>query len=185
MSVANEARTRAPGRLVRRGLSADYPAVREVVSAAYSGYRRFIPPEILPAYFADLLDIQRHARHGRLVVAELGGRISGSASFYRDISEQGLGWPAGWAGGRGMAVHPDASGQGIATALLGEFERLSRRIGAPVFAFHTASFMTGAIALYNRLGYRRAPEFDLDLNAYYGTDGAWPMSAIAYRRDLI
>ena len=53
-----------------------------------------------------------------------------------------------------------------------------------MFAFHTASFMTDAIALYERLGFRRAPEFDFDMAARYGGTGAAPITALAYLRQL-
>ena len=45
-------------------------------------------------------------------------------------------------------------------------------------------FMTAAIPLYERLGYRRAPEFDLDMNTHYGSTAAKPWTAIAYLRCL-
>jgi len=57
--------------------------------------------------------------------------------------------PPGWASGRALAVHPAARGNGAARALLATGERLARQAGAPVLAFHTMSFMTGAIALYD------------------------------------
>jgi hypothetical protein len=44
--------------------------------------------------------------------------------------------------------------------------------------------MTGAIALYERLGYRRAPEFDVDMAAHFGGPDAAPIPAIAYLRHL-
>ena len=110
-------------------------------------------------------------------MVEADGRIRGFGAFYPDASVQGLGWPPGWAGGRALAVHPDARGHGVARALLAACERLARESGAPVFAFHTASFMTGAIALYERLGYRRAPEFDFDMAARYSRFGAAPIIA--------
>ena len=44
--------------------------------------------------------------------------------------------------------------------------------------------MTAAIPLYERLGYRRAPEFDLDMNTHYGSTAAKPWTAIAYLRCL-
>jgi ribosomal protein S18 acetylase RimI-like enzyme len=72
----------------------------------------------------------------------------------------------------------------VARALLAACERLAREAGAPVFAFHTASFMTDAIALYERLGYRRAPEFDFDMAARYSRFGAAPITALAYLRRL-
>ncbi|HEX3306314.1 MAG TPA: GNAT family N-acetyltransferase, partial [Streptosporangiaceae bacterium] len=85
---------------------------------------------------------------------------------------------------RALAVHPGARGHGVARALMAASERLARESGAPVFAFHTASFMTDAIALYDRLGFRRAPEFDFDMAAHYGGTGATPITALAYLHQL-
>ena len=53
-----------------------------------------------------------------------------------------------------------------------------------MYAFHTASFMTDAIALYERAGYHRAPEFDFDMAARFGRFGAAPITALAYLRHL-
>jgi GNAT superfamily N-acetyltransferase len=175
----------APGTaLVREAEDGDRVALRDVVTAAYAPYAASMPRTLYPRYLADLLDFDRHAQHGPLLVAEVAGRVVGSGAFYRDISSQGMGWPAGWSGGRGLAVHPDARGHGVAQAMLAECERRARGIGAPVFAFHTALFMSGAVALYERLGYRRAPQFDFDLSAHFGLTGGRPIPSIAYRRDL-
>jgi predicted N-acetyltransferase YhbS len=182
VAVAAARRHGAP--LVRDAVPADYPAIRRIVIAAYRQYDGLIARDIFSPYLADLLDLDTHARHGHLLVAEADGRVSGSAAFYPDASVRGLGWPPGWAGGRALAVHPAARGYGVARALLAACERLARESGAPVFAFHTASFMTGAIALYDRLGYRRAPEFDFDMAARYSRFGAAPITAIAYLRHL-
>ena len=152
--------------------------------AAYQQYEPVTGSELFSRYIADLLDFERHSRHGQLIVAELDGTVRGSGAFYPDVSVQGLGWPRGWAGGRALAVHPDARGHGVAQALLAAAECLARRHGAPVFALHTASFMTTAIALYDRLGYRRAPEFDRDLGAFFGLAGQATFRSVAYVRDL-
>jgi GNAT superfamily N-acetyltransferase len=170
--------------VVRSAGPEDHPAIREVVAAAYQQYADELGPQVFPRYLADLLDLDRHAHHGHLLVAEVDGRIRGSGAFYPDSSVQGLGWPPGWAGGRALAVHPAARGRGIAGTLLDACERLARSHGAPVFAFHTGSFMAGAILLYEQLGYHRAPEFDLNLNAHYGVAGAAPAIAVAYLRRL-
>jgi predicted nicotinamide N-methyase/ribosomal protein S18 acetylase RimI-like enzyme/tetratricopeptide (TPR) repeat protein len=159
MSVPDTAMaTRTTVPLVRDAVPADYPAIREVVIAAYRQYADLIPPDVFSPYLADLLDLDRHAHHGRLFVVEVDGLVRASGSFYPDASVQGLGWPPGWASGRALAVHPDARGLGVARALIATCERLAREAGVPVFAFHTASFMTKAIALYDRLGFSRAPE---------------------------
>jgi ribosomal protein S18 acetylase RimI-like enzyme len=88
--------------------------------------------------------------------------------------------PPGWASGRALAVHPAARGNGAARTLLATGQRLAREAGAPVLAFHTVSFMTDAIALYERLGYCRAPEFDFDWAAHHGGSGAAPITAVAF-----
>ena len=152
--------------------------------AAYQQYEPVTGSELFSRYVDDLLDFERHSRHGQLIVAELDGAVRGSGAFYPDVSVQGLGWPPGWAGGRALAVHPDARGHGVAQALLAAAECLARHHGAPVFALHTASFMTTAIALYDRLGYRRAPEFDRDLGAFLGLAAQATFRSVAYVRDL-
>ena len=180
-AVANQRTTVPP---VRDAVPADYPAIREVVIAAYRQYADLMALDIFSPYLADVLDLEKHARHGRLFVVEADGWICGSGAFYPDATVQDVGFPAGWAGGRALAVHPAARGYGVARALIATCERLARQAGAPVFAFHTASFMTGAIALYERLGYRRAPEFDFDMAARYSRFGAAPVMSIAYLRRL-
>jgi len=170
--------------LVRAAGPADHPAIRDVVIAAYGQYKSLIAPDIFANYLADLLDLETHARNGQLLVVEADEQVCGYAAFYPDASVQGFGWPAGWASGRALAVHPAARGHGVARTLIAAGERLATDNGAPVFAFHTASFMTSAVALYDRLGYRRAPEFDFDMAAHFGGPGAAPTMSIAYLRHL-
>src|SRR2546430_11396969 len=110
--------------LVRDAVPADYPAIRRVVIAAYRQYADLIARDVFSPYLADLLDLDTHARHGRLLVVEADGRIRGFGAFYPDASVQGLGWPPGWVTGRALAVHPDARGHGVARALLAACERL-------------------------------------------------------------
>ena len=180
--------SRTPNRagrlIVRPARPADHDAIREVVRAAYQQYEPITGSELFSRYIEDLLDVERHSRHGQLIVAELDGTVSGSGAFYPDASAQGVGWPRGWAGGRALAVHPEARGHGVAQALLAAAECLGQHHGAPVFALHTASFMTAAISMYDRSGYRRAPEYDRDLGAFFGLDGQATFRSIAYIRDL-
>ena len=170
--------------LVRDAVPADYPAIRDMVIAAYRQYADLIAPDIFSPYLADVLDLERHACHGRLLVVEVNGRVRGFVAFYPDASAQGFGLPPGWASGRALAVHPAARGNGAARTLLATGERLAREAGAPVLAFHTVSFMTGAIALYERLGYDRAPEFDYDWAARHSRSAATPIMAVAFLRHL-
>jgi hypothetical protein len=54
-------------------------------------------------------------------------------------------------------------------------------VRAPVLCLHTAAFMTAAVAIYEAMGFRRAPSFDFDIPAGGGTP---PVGILAYRLDL-
>jgi predicted N-acetyltransferase YhbS len=184
MSASTYAEEPAPcgAASVRLATPDDHAAIRGVITAAYAQYEMAIGPEAYDRYLADLLDLTRHASHGPLVVAEVDGVVRGSAAFYPESAAQGLGWPAGWSGGRALAVHPDARGQGVAQALVAACEELAHLYGAPVFAFHTLELMSGAIRLYERLGYCRAPAYDRDLLPHFGVTAGPPLRAIAFQR---
>ena len=117
-ALAPSAARRRGAPLVRDAVPADYPAIRRVIFAAYRQYAELIARDIFSPYLADVLDLDQHARRGRLLVVEADGRILGFGAFYPDASVQGFGWPRGWASGRALAVHPDARGHGVARALL-------------------------------------------------------------------
>jgi GNAT superfamily N-acetyltransferase len=175
---------RAATVLVRDADPADRAELREMVGAAYAPFAAELPLTVFASLLADVLDFDKHAGRGQLLVAEIDGRIRGSAVFSPNTFNQGLGWPRGWAGGQAMTVHPAARGHGVTRALLAECERRARDSGARVFAFHTAAFRIEAMALYEGLGYCRAPHFDLDITTYYGHPAARPIMAIAYSRNL-
>ena len=171
--------------LVRAAGPADHAAIRLLLDVAYAPYATDVDAAVWDDYRTDLLDLDRHARDGELCVALVDGEIVGYAAFYPDATAQGLGWPRGWASGRGLAVHPCHRGHGVAAALLRELEQRTRESGAPVFAFHTSRFMGTARALYRRMGYERAPEFDRDMNAHFGAAaGARPWPALAYLKQI-
>ena len=177
-------RARAHEVRVRRAVEADLPEVRTIVARAYRQYRRVLGGEVFSRYLDDLLDLDRHRTHGQLLAAELHGVVCGAVAYYPEASVQGIGWPDGWASGRGLAVDTPTRGLGVAEALTREVQRRARADGAPVFAFHTAAFMHGARALYDRLGFERAPEFDVDLREYLGLGHDRPVPTLAYLRRL-
>jgi GNAT superfamily N-acetyltransferase len=146
--------------VIRGAVPADYEAIHGVVLGAYAQHAGQLAPEVFSRYLAAQLDLGTHASYGRLLVAATQKGVLGFAAFYPDASVQGSGFPSGWASVRVLAVHPGADGPGVTRALLTACERLAAEAGAPVLATRTASLMTDDIAGYERLGYRRAPEFD-------------------------
>jgi len=158
--------------VVRGAEPADHEAIGGVVLGAYARYAGRLVPEVFSRYLDDVLDLGTHASYGRLLVAATQERILGFAAFYPDASVQDSGFPSGWASVRVLAVYPGAGDADVTRALLSACEHLAAQAGAPVLAIRTAGFMTDAIAGYERLGYRRSPDFD----------GAEPDSSVAHIR---
>jgi ribosomal protein S18 acetylase RimI-like enzyme len=118
---------------------------------------------------------------GRLLVAEHDRRVVGAVTFYEDAAAEGLGWPAGWAGLRALGVDPAARRLGAGRALMDACLERALAARAPVLCLHTAAFMTAAVAMYEAMGFGRAPSFDFEVPA---GGGAPPVGIIAYRLDL-
>jgi GNAT superfamily N-acetyltransferase len=96
------------------------------------------------------------------LVAELDGRIVGSAALYAPTSAPygSLASTASWPEVRLVAVDPSARGRGVARALVGECIRRARESGASVLGLHTSRSMRAAMRLYERMGFVRDPEHD-------------------------
>jgi predicted N-acetyltransferase YhbS len=162
----------------------DHHRSRGVLRAAYQEYAAALPPAVYRRYLRDILDLDARARTGRLLVAEHAGRIVGTVTFYGDAAAEGVGWPSGWAGLRALGVDPTMRGLGIGRTLMRTCLDRARAAGAAVLCLHTAEFMTGAIAMYEAMGFRRAPSFDFDATALLRLGGTTPVRILAYRLDL-
>jgi GNAT superfamily N-acetyltransferase len=169
---------------VRGAGPADLPAVRRVLLAAYQQYAATLPPAVFGRYLTDILDVESRAEDGEVLVAEHGGRVVGTVTYYPDAGREGFGWPAGWAGLRALGVEPGSRGLGIGRALLGACLARAEAAGAPVLCLHTAEFMPAAIAIYERAGFRRAPAYDFDATGGLALSGVRPVPILAYRLDL-
>jgi predicted N-acetyltransferase YhbS len=168
---------------VRDAGRSELPEVRRVLLGAYREYAEALPPAVFGRYLTDILDVQGRVGAGRLLVATHGGRVVGSVTFYADAGREGFGWPTGWAGLRALGVEPSARGAGVGQALVQACLERARAAGAPVLCLHTAEFMTAAVAIYERLGLRRDPTFDLDATRHLRLEGVRPVPILAYRLD--
>jgi ribosomal protein S18 acetylase RimI-like enzyme len=170
----------------------DRQAVRAVLLAAYREYAAVLPPAVFGPYLADILDLDARdggsgglkpgspVVPGRLLVGEHDRRVVGAGTFYEDAAAEGLGWPAGWAGLRALGVDPAARRLGAGRALMDACLEHALAARAPVLCLHTAAFMTAAVAMYEAMGFRRAPTFDFEVPA----GAAPPVGILAYRLDL-
>ena len=169
---------------VRDAGGSDLPAVRRVLLAAYQEYATALPPAVFGRYLAEILEVEERSGTGRLLVAEHGGRVVGTVTYYDDAAAEGLGWPAGLAGLRALGVEPSARGLGIGRALVEACRHLALAAGAPVLCLHTAGFMTAALSLYEAMGFRRDPSFDFEATSHLRVGGLRPIRILAYRLDL-
>lgn len=165
-------------------------AVAAVLDAAYAEY---MPPPGAPlshqervaweGYRADIIDVGSRLDHTELIVAEENGKVLGAVTFYpphsgvrypTEVEHQDL--PPEWAAFRLLGVHPEARRRGIGAKLTEECLRRAAERGAPTVGLHTLAVMVAAGRMYARLGWVRAPEFDIH-----------PMPSLrveAYRLDL-
>jgi ribosomal protein S18 acetylase RimI-like enzyme len=111
-------------------------------------------------YVAVLRDVERRARDAELLVAADDHRVLGTVTFVPD------GGPLGEIAGpdeaefRMLAVDPAARGRGIGTALLRRVIEESAARGRAGVVCSSLPQMRAAHQLYERLGFRRAPERD-------------------------
>jgi RimJ/RimL family protein N-acetyltransferase len=96
-----------------------------------------------------LRSLRRHS-HAAVFVAETNGTIVGRLSVSRDIH------PASeHVADVGLMVAPEHRRRGAGTALMEAAERWAREVGVKKLELHVFPYNEPAIALYERLGYRR------------------------------
>ena len=152
---------------VRTGGAEDKDAARSVLEAAYSEYVPAFPPENWATYIKDILDLEGRADESELLVAEHDGRLVGCVSYFPPGSKASYPsdafserWPDDWGAFRLLAVDPQARGLGVGRRLTDECIDRTREAGAPALGLHTTAPMKIARAMYERMGFERAPEYD-------------------------
>ncbi|SRR6266545_2361147 len=165
------------GVLIRDARPEEVDAAGAVVRAAYQQFESVYPGESWQRYITMVGELSPRTGEGEIIIAERSGELIGCVIFYADGSKSGQGeWPEGWSGVVRLAVLPTARGLGIGRALIDECLRRAREGGAATLALHTTEWMAVARAMYERMGFVRAPEFD-----FYPRSG---VVGLGYRYDL-
>ena len=142
---------------IRSARAEEFPVVADICVAAYEP---FLAGD--HHYVAELRDVAERAAGAELLVAAdlAGGRVLGTVTFVPD------GGPLGEIAGRlesefrMLAVDPAAQGRGVGAALLRRVLDESRRRGKAGVVCSSLAEMRAAHRIYERLGFRRAPERD-------------------------
>jgi ribosomal protein S18 acetylase RimI-like enzyme len=148
---------------------------QEVENLVKTVYREFQPLMPAAAWKGWMESIKEaiHSADGVLLVAGEPGRIEGAVKFYPDVSQAHQGeWPPGAASIRLLAVHPASRGRGHGVRLTRACLDRARALKVPAVFLYTGTFMAAARQLYEKLGFKRAVEFDRD------------PGPVAYRLDL-
>ena len=152
---------------IRVADATDVERARAVLRAAYTQYETSFPAANWGPYLADILDLEGRAGASELVVAERNGEIIGCVSYFPpgakasyptdSFSEH---WPAEWSAFRLLAVDPSARVGGVGRLLTDACIARAREQGAAAVGLHTTAPMNVARAMYERMGFERAPRFD-------------------------
>lgn len=130
------------------------------MKGAYLEYRELVPGEVWEKWMESVSQAI-HAGAGLLLVAEVEGAIQGVVQFFPDATRSGLGrWPEGSGTIRLLAVRPEARGQGLGARLTSECLLRARDLKLPAIFLYTGRFMLAARHIYEKLGFKRAREFE-------------------------
>lgn len=178
--------TMVEGLTIRSMRDDEIEEVRRVLERANQQFRELVPGPVFEAYLADVLDIESRLDRSVTLVAQDGGRVLGTVTYFPDANEERMGptAPAGTAGIRAVAVDPSARGSGLGRRLAQAAVEHARADGARAIILHTWFVMRAAIRVYDQVGFRRAPAYDADTSAFFAADGAEDPSALAFWLDL-
>jgi GNAT superfamily N-acetyltransferase len=124
-------------------------------------------------YLEEMADAAARAAQGVLLVAVEDGRVVGTVTLY--LAPGSMQWRPDDAMFRLLAVDPAARGRGIGHALFQTCLDRARAAGKRRMALHTTAWMPTARAMYERAGFHREPEGDIQLPG---------LQIIAYAADL-
>ena len=144
--------------VIRAAAAGDQRAIHDVTLAAYEEYATRMPPALWRGYRQNIVATLADPAPALQLVAEDAGAIVGAVLLYPAVAAGDAARP--WPEVRLLAVTPSARGRGVAGALMRECIGRTRASGATALSLHTTDLMRVAKAMYERMGFVRAPELD-------------------------
>jgi GNAT superfamily N-acetyltransferase len=136
---------------------------RELADLTVAAYRALLDTPLSPGYEAVLRDVAARDRDAAVLVAiDDDGTLLGGVTYVPEPDNPYAEFDGGdQAGFRMLAVRPHLQGRGAGTALVEACIDRARRDGKRELTLYTTNGMVAAHRLYERFGFRRAPEFDM------------------------
>jgi ribosomal protein S18 acetylase RimI-like enzyme len=132
---------------IRRATLDDAPGILECLRAAFEPYRDRYTPEA----FADTV-LSPGTIQSRLIGMSVFVAVSCSGAIVGTVGGSRVGQAEGHI--RGMAVHPDVAGTGVAHSLLQAVENELRQRGCTRLSLDTTTPLERAVRFYVRNGFR-------------------------------
>jgi GNAT superfamily N-acetyltransferase len=151
--------------VIREARPEDDFAIGELLVEAYVTQYAKKMPEVV---YTDerkraLRDVANKRAVAKVFVAEVDGEVAGTVSLFPPGAPGSEAWTPNTADLRHLATAVRYHGTGLARPLLDTAENLARQWGVDAVGLHVRRGVKGVAELYQRRGYVRTPEGDLDL----------------------
>ncbi len=144
------------GVVIRSARDDELDIVASLTVDAYAEYAAAMSPDAWSMYAQDIANVRGRQGDGRIVVAERGGALVGSVTFFTDWR----GVQAGAAGIRLLAVPPSERGSGIGRALMEHCIAEARAAGKRRVVMTATQEMESMRELTASMGFRPNAELD-------------------------
>jgi predicted N-acetyltransferase YhbS len=150
---------------IREASAADDDRVGELLVTSFiEQYAKKLPDvRVSEARKAELRDVRAKRDVAKVWVAEYDGLIVGTVALWPMGAKGSEAWISNACDLRHLAVAREARGLNVSSALLDTAEAWARQSGATSVTLHVRRGAAGVRALYERRGYERREEGDLDL----------------------
>ena len=143
--------------LVRRATRSDSRGIAQLLKIAFSSYQAMYTLEAFQHTIIDANKVEERLLEGPIWVSERDDAIVGTVSAKPEFSSLKI---------RGMAVSPNARRAGAASDLLDACEAFAVQNGYRSLTLETTPFLTAAIRLYERAGFKIASPISA---SFFGT----------------
>lgn len=130
---------------IRRANANDKAGILACLRSAFAPHESSYTREAFADTVLDEGTVEQRLEKMTLLVATVNGSVVGTVGFSRCDGEGHL---------RGMAVHPEFQGSGLARGLLGAAEGLMQELGVTRVTLGTTEVLRQAQAFYRRNGYQ-------------------------------
>ena len=150
--------------VIREARPEDDKAIGELLVDAYvTQYAKKLPEVVYSEERkAFLRDVAARRKVCTILVADVDGEVAGTVALYPPGAPGTEAWLPRTADLRALATSVRYHGQGLAQPLLAEAEALAKRWGVDAISLHVRRGAMGVARMYQRRGYQRTPEGDMD-----------------------